>query len=152
MAEGEIPNRIGHAIRVTVFWISLPFIGLLLAGDRYFADHGSALQVAGCLAVGLLSILVAVYWERLLPRRWRPKAQPALSYLSNEDSELGGAIRDMAWRSAWGKWFTSQSLANNPLNPPNESLTMNAATHIVLDALTDGSLEVRGRKPGQIGL
>ena len=38
MAEGEIPNKIGHAIRVAVFWISLPFIGLLLAGDRYFAE------------------------------------------------------------------------------------------------------------------
>jgi hypothetical protein len=98
----------------------------------------------------LASVPVGFFLIWLALRTPKPKIADGLGYLQNEDSELGGAIRDMAWRSAWGKWFTSQSLANNPLNPPNESLTMHAATHIVLDALTDGSLEVRGRRPGQM--
>jgi hypothetical protein len=150
VAEGEIPNKIGHAIRVAVFWIALPFIGLLLAGDRYFADNGTSAQVAACLAVAILSILIAVYWERLLPGRWRPKAEPALGYLRDEDAELGGAIRDMVWCSAWGKWYTAQSLANSAPNPVNEQFIMSTATHLVLDALTNGQLEVRGRRPGQM--
>lgn len=150
MAEGEVPKKIDHAIRVAVFWIALPFIGLLLAGDRYFADNGTGKQVAACLAVAILSILIAVYWERLLPRRFRPKDDQSLGYLRDADTELGGAIRDMVWCSAWGKWYTAQSLANSAPKPVNEQFIMAAATSIVLDALTDGRLEARGRKPGQM--
>src|SRR5258707_2222376 len=54
----------------------------------------------------------------------------------------------MAWRSAWAKWFTSQSLANSL--HPDEALTMRAAASLVQDALTNSQLEVRGRRPGQL--
>jgi hypothetical protein len=150
VAEGEIPKKINHAIRSAVFWIALPSIGLLLAGERFFAEDGTRTQVAACLAVAILSIPIAVYWERLLPKRFRPQDDQSLGYLRNEDTELGGAIRDMVWCSAWGKWYTAQSLANSAPNPVNEQLIMSTATHLVLDALTNGQLQVRGRRPGQM--
>jgi len=56
----------------------------------------------------------------------------------------------MVWRSAWGKWYTAQSLANNAPKPVNEPLIMGTATHLVLDNLMNGQLQVRGRRPGQM--
>jgi hypothetical protein len=152
MADGgEIPHKLSHGIRLAVFWIGLPFIGLLVGNERIFDEHGNRYQVIACLAGALLSIAVAVYWDRLIPRRWRPKpaSEPVpLGYLHAEDAELGSAIREMVWCSAWGKWFPSQSLAVG--GKVNEPSVMGTATHLVLDALTDGKLQARGRKPGQM--
>ncbi len=148
MADSGIPDKLSTAIRVAVFWISLPFIGLLLGGEDI--RGGSYYWAAGWFGCALLSIFVAVYWDRFIPRRWRPRPASALTYLRDEDSELGGAIRDMVWRSAWGKWFTAQSLANSGPTPVNEQYIMGTATRQVLDTLTNGQLEVRGRRPGQM--
>jgi hypothetical protein len=148
--EGEIPNRLPHAVRVAVFWISLPFIFLLVGVERIFDPGGTRYQVGWCFAAAFLSILVAVYWNRLLPRRWQQVTDHPLAYLHAEDSELGSAIRDMVWCSAWGKWFAAQYLANNNHHPANEEHVMQSAASIVHDALMDGQLEARGRKPGQM--
>jgi hypothetical protein len=75
---------------------------------------------------------------------------PPLGYLRDEDTELGAAIRDMVWGSAWGKWFAAQSLADRAPRSINEQFLMGTATSLVLNALTDGRLEVRGRKLGQL--
>jgi Domain of unknown function (DUF4062) len=71
------------------------------------------------LASAILDLLVKAqvlaYAEELkkLRRARQPANPPPLSYLHNEDEELGGAILKMVWRSAWGKWYTAQSLANS---------------------------------------
>jgi hypothetical protein len=150
MTEGEIPNRLPHALRVAVFWISLPFIFLLVGVERIFDPLGDRYQVGGCFAAAFLSILVAVYWNRLLPLRWQSATDPPLAYLRDEDSELGPAIRNMAWRSAWSKWYASQSLATNNHRPADEAQIMNAAASNVRDALMDGKLEARGQRRGHM--
>jgi len=94
---------------------------------------------------------LAVYWDRLIPSRWRSRpASDDLTYLRDEDAELGGAVRDMAWHSAWGKWFAAQHLALNEHKPIADRELMGIATSLVLDAVTNGQLEVRGRRPGQM--
>jgi hypothetical protein len=148
MAEAEIPDQLSRAIRVGVFWVALPFILLLVGIERISDQAGNRYQVAGCILAALLSIWIAVRWSRLLPRRWRPATDAQLAYLRGEDSELGSAIRHMAWRSAYGKWFASQTLALS--GRPDEGRLMQVAAGEVLDALTDGRLEARGRRPGQL--
>jgi hypothetical protein len=146
--SGEIPPRLTQALRAAI-WGALPFIFFLVGVERIFDPHGSIYEVLGCFALAILSILLVVYWNQLLPRRWRQVTDPPLDYLSYEDSELGGAIRDMAWFSAWGKWFASQTLVTNR-RPMDEGTVMQTAAGQVLDALMDGRLEARGRRPGQL--
>jgi hypothetical protein len=98
--SGEIPHKLSHGIRLAVFWIALPFIGLLVGIERIFDEHGNRYQVMTCVAGALLSIAVAVYWDRLIPPRWRAKPLSELGYLHAEDAELGSAIREMVWCSA----------------------------------------------------
>jgi hypothetical protein len=145
--SGEIPSKLTPALRAAI-WSALPFIFFLVGVDRIFAPDGSISQVLICFALSVLSVLLAVYWNRILPQRWRPSEPMRLGYVHAEDAELGSAIREMVWCSAWGKWFPSQSLAVG--GKVNEQTVMGAATHLVLDALTDGHLEARGRKPGQM--
>jgi Fe-S cluster biosynthesis and repair protein YggX len=71
-------------------------------------------------------------------------------YLSDVDSELGSAIRDMATYSAWAKWFASQSLATNNHQLVRQDDIMNKASSIVLDALMNGKIFARGRPAGAI--
>jgi hypothetical protein len=126
-----------------------PPVHLLSRGvDRIFASDGSMLQVLVCFALSILSVLLVVYWNQILPPRWRQSTDRALDYLHAEDAELGSAVREMVWFSAWGKWFPSQALAVG--GKVDEQSVMAAATHLVLDALTDGHLQARGRKPGQM--
>ena len=47
-----------------VFWISLPFIFLLVGVDRFFDNHLFQPQPFWVLSV--LSIVVAFYWEKLI--------------------------------------------------------------------------------------
>jgi hypothetical protein len=147
MADSGVPDKLLPAIRLAVFWIAVPFIGLLLGGEDF--RGGNYAWTAGWIGCALISILIAVYWDNLLPARLRSKVQP-LGYLRNEDSELGAAVRDMAWRSAWARWFASQFLANNNHQPAREEQIMQTASILVLDALTDGRLEARGRRAGRL--
>ena len=69
-------------------------------------------------------------------------------YLFSTDSELGSAIKMMAWASAWGKWFSAQLLANQDRPIDKEGIdkqVMQIAATLVTDAAMDGKLEVRGR-------
>jgi hypothetical protein len=63
---------------------------------------------------------------------------------------LGSAIRSMAWASAWGKWYAAQHLALNEHKSITDWELMGTATHLVLDAVVNGQLEVRGRRPEQL--
>jgi hypothetical protein len=66
-------------------------------------------------------------------------------YLRYRDSELGSAVRNMAWDSAWGRWYSAQQLSSN--GKRNDWVLMNTAASLVVDALIDGRLEARGRTP-----
>jgi TIR domain-containing protein len=75
----------------------------------------------------------------------------ALEYLRNKDSELGSAIRDMVWRSAWGKWYRAQLLANvGRSGSEAEENALQAASHLIDDQLINGELVVHGRLPGRM--
>jgi hypothetical protein len=74
-------------------------------------------------------------------------------YLSSTDEELGPAIMQMAWASAWGKWFSAQLLArqNDAINKEAlDGQAMQTAASLVTTAATDGRLRVRGRKPNRV--
>jgi hypothetical protein len=79
----------------------------------------------------------------------RRESKPyTLEYLRHNDSELGAAIRDMVWRSAWGKWFMAQLLVNSRHAAIDQAL--HAASLLIDDQLINGQLEVRGLPPGSM--
>jgi hypothetical protein len=145
MADVGIPEKLLPAIRVSVFWIALPFIGLLLGGEDI--RSGNYYWAAGWLGCALASILIAVYWDRFLPSRLRKST--SLQYLRDKDPTLGSAVRDMTWHSAWAKWYSAQHLVNSGGPIPEDDL-LSAASSIVTDQLKDRELEVRGRLPGKM--
>jgi hypothetical protein len=130
----------------------LPLVGLEELVRSYVSEQPALPHwVSIVLIVSGLPIYVSPWaWKKLRGAAPEADSPPPLEYLRDEDSELGGAIRDMVWCSAWGKWYAAQCLANNPKSKANEADVMRTATVIVLAALTDGRLEVRGRKPGQM--
>ena len=134
-AGGGIRNWLG----------ALGFISALIGAEMLREDH--PVWIGATLIVAALPIYLSpVIWRRL--RRSKTPAAASLEYLRNKDSELGSSIRDMVWRSAWAKWFAAQSLAIN--NHSNEEQIMLVATSLIREALMDGRLEARGRKPGQL--
>jgi hypothetical protein len=117
MSDSAIPAKLLPAIRLAVFWVSIPFIGLLLGGED--VRSGTYYWAAGWLGCALLSIVVAVYWDRFIPARFREEASPSLKYLNNRDSQLDPAIISMARESAWGRWYAARHLVNSgiPIGP-----------------------------------
>jgi hypothetical protein len=121
----------------------VPLIGVEIIKEGGSKWIGAILIVAG----------LPIYWSPAI-WKWLRRGKSAttelapLAYLSDEDSELGSAILYMVWRSAWAKWFAAQDLATS--HSASEEYVIQIATHLVLNALTDGQLEVRGRRPGQL--
>lgn len=105
-------------------------------------DNGAGLMLAG------LPMSPAIW--KWLRRGKSATGLASLDYLRDEDAELGSAVRDMVWCSAWGKWFAAQYLATNNHHPVSEESVMQVATGLVLDALMNGRLEARGQKAGQL--
>ncbi len=142
----EASDTIGGGLRN---WLgALGFI-VSLIGAEVLHEGGPKLIGAILIVAGLPLFLSPFIWNRL--RGVNPTIeQTPLAYLRDEDSELGGAIRDMVWCSAWGKWFAAQYLATNNHHPASEEHVMLIATGLVLDALTNGQLGARGRRPGQL--
>jgi hypothetical protein len=148
MADAGIPERLLPAIRLAVFWIALPFIGLLLGGEHLGAGH--YYSAGAWFVCTLLSIVVAVYWERLIQLIWpRYNEQRALAYLHNRDSELGSTIISAAFNSAYGKWYAAQILVNSG-QPIGRRYLLHTMANQVLDKVLDGEIEIRGRRPGQM--
>lgn len=90
-------------------------------------------------------------WERMRGRFRRHKSEN--QYLSSTDTDLGSAIKMMAWVSAWGKWYSAQLLANQDSAIDKEGIdrqVMQTAASIVTDAAMAGKLAVRGRPPDSI--
>jgi hypothetical protein len=143
MADSGIPEKLLPAVRIAVFWIALPFILLLVGIERIFDSNGTRYQVLACFVGAFLSVVLAVYWDRIIPRRFRAKPQ-RLEYLRHKDSELGSAIRDMVWFSAWARWFAARHLVSSG-TPIAESYLLSIASQLVGQNLIDGDIEVRGR-------
>jgi hypothetical protein len=149
MADSGIPDKLLPAVRGAVFWVAVPSIGILLSGERI--SDGKYYEAAAWFGCAFLSILIAVYWGRLITWIWpRYSEQRSLSYLSDRDSTLGSAIQAMARRSAWGRWYAAQNLVNSgiPINEGHHLLQI--ASSVVRDKILDGDLEVRGRRPGRM--
>jgi hypothetical protein len=146
MADAGIPDKLLPAIRIGVFWAALPFIGLLLGSEEF--RSGGYGWAAGWYGCATLSILIAVYWDRILP--WRLRAsQSSLKYLAQQDSDLGDAIKRMVRRSAWGRWYAAQHLVNAG-SPIRDLSLLQIAGHVVMDEIVNGRPEIRGRRPGQL--
>lgn len=73
-------------------------------------------------------------------------ANRALTYLTYRDAELGPAIISMARQSAWGRWFAAQHLVNSGARIDLRHLYQIAAGQ-VMDEITNGNLDARGRRP-----
>jgi hypothetical protein len=98
------------------------------------------------MATGVFPLYVAP-WARDHMFKSRGPSEPSrLQYLRNADSELGEAIRFMAWRSAWAKWFASEQLANNDHKTTDEAHVMQIAASKVWYNLKHGQLELWGRR------
>jgi len=100
------------------------------------------------VAMGLVTLffLLRGWW---LGRSANRKPSDRLAYLHYEESEIGSAIHDMVRRSAWGRWYAAQILANTQRSMEDRNL-LNTASGLVLEALVNGQLQARGRHPGGI--
>jgi hypothetical protein len=135
---------------VRAFLGSAGFLTMMFGG--YYLYEGKPPWWTGYLLITIgLPIFVSPAIIRSLRRKKTTQPEPP-DYLHGEDAELGPAIRDMAWMSAWGKWYAAQCLANNPHGTPDqrEANVMRAAASIVGRALVNGKLETRGRRPQQM--
>jgi hypothetical protein len=144
--DTPIPNRWSPALQAAL-WGAAPFVFFLAA-----VVEGAIAQkywvAAICAVLFFVSIGVVVHWDTLLPPRWRSTPKK-LEYLRDRDTELGAAIRDMVWRSAWGRWFSAQVFINGE-QPASEETVFHAASHLVTNQLVNGDLEVRGRLPNNL--
>jgi len=153
----ESSSKARDAIDRAVFAVC-ELLGLTFAlpfGDAIYRGEQPAQAQWIYLGVGILLGVAgtAPFWIREAWKRLRystSKEKGPLTYLYNEDEELGAAIRMMAWSSAWGKWYAAQHLAINDHRPVNEEHVMQIASSIVWEALKDGKLDAQGRKPGQL--
>ncbi|GEM_PF-2059320 len=140
-----IPTGLGFAIRIAIFWGAIPFVGILLGWeDLRKGEYGWGI---GQFCIAFLSIALSVYWE-LFSQKRAAKYQK-LKYLSGESTDLGSAIKMMAWYSAEGKWFAAQHLATTNRPIPEKDL-MHWADMRVWQQLKDGELSARGQKLGEL--
>lgn len=98
------------------------------------------------IVAGVLTFVSRVTWK--LVRASKARAAK-LQYLSYTDSELGPAIVQMVFRSAWGRWFRARQLTQGTKQPDLNSALGVAASKVNIQLL-NGDLEVRGRKPNSI--
>ena len=87
MAELEMPNRL-FALRYFI-GAPLPFIFLWVAVEKGF--EGQSYRALACLGAALLSFIVAAFWDRIIPARFRDDAKE-LEYLRTEQSFIWVAL------------------------------------------------------------
>ena len=88
MTELETPYRFLSALRYFM-WIPLPFIFIWVAVEKVFG--GRSYRAMACLGAAVLSFVVAVYWHRTIPLRFRDEAKE-LEYLRTEQSFIRVAL------------------------------------------------------------
>jgi hypothetical protein len=77
----------------------------LVAGVGDWATPGARIAF---ITLGMITFFAA--FGPTIVRRFKPRHGNSMSYLSAHDYELGPAIIEMAYRSAWGRWFAAQQL------------------------------------------
>jgi hypothetical protein len=140
----------------TVAGVGIDMVGNSL--DHFWPDAPhwlwNAIFVLGTVMMMAFPLWAAGCFLSWLFVRWRTIAgerrRRADSYLSDLDSELGSAIRQMVWRSAWAKWYAAQCLVSDRHEPIDEDSHMQTGASLVTSAAMDGELAVRGRQPGAI--
>ncbi len=125
------------------------FLAMMFGG--YFIYEKSDVRTGiPLIVVGLPLFLSPWLWEHALRLFSSARGKAQLEYLSNRDSDLRSSIITAGWRSAYGRWFAAQILVNSgqPIQP---RYLLHIMAGEVLDKILDGDIEVRGRKPGQMG-
>jgi hypothetical protein len=143
----DASKTLGGAVRA---WLGTCGFLLMMFGGYFIYEHGNLYVGIPMLAGGLPLFVLPWAWDRVIARFRADPLPKKLKYLHYEDSEIGGAIRDMASYSAWAKWFASQSLAVDNHRPTGASEMMFTASSIVHTALINGKLIARGRPSGAV--
>ena len=65
-------------------WVPLPFIFSFIAVGRFFDGGSGKYQALGFLAMAVLTFVVGVYWDRIIPGRSRNKANHSSSEKGKE--------------------------------------------------------------------
>jgi hypothetical protein len=144
--DTQIPDRWGPALQAAL-WGAAPFVFFLASVvEGFIAGHYWVAAI--CAVLFFLSIGVVVHWDQLVPR-WLRERLGAPEYLSDKDSELSSAIREMVWYCAWAKWYAAQWLVNSG-RPATEDKILPIATSNIAQNLIDGDIEVRRRLPGEM--
>lgn len=130
--------------------IGLALLGILGGGAfMRFPDQlwiGSAMM--GVAIIGLILLAWHHFRTRQNNQSFEQKLR-ALEYLNRKDVELDWAIKAMAHKSAWGRWYAAQHLVNSK-NPIGDQYLYNVASGVVHQKILDGTLVVRGRMPGKL--
>jgi hypothetical protein len=130
-------------------WLGAGGFLLMMFGGYFLYEKGDFHVGIPMILGGLPLFILPWAWERFKAFfRSSPRPQQ-LEYLSAKDSDLGSAIKSMARRSAWGRWFSAQQLVNSG-SPIDNLYLLQIAGSIVRDQMLDGNLEVRGRGPGKL--
>jgi hypothetical protein len=111
-----------------------------------------SVKVGALAAVAIYALAVWPIPKLRKRHRDTPSLESKLKYLSQRDSDLGPAIISMALHSAWGRWYAARHLVNLTIPVRHEHLYQVAANE-VMEEITNGNLEVRGRRsdPRQLG-
>ena len=88
MDRMKTPNRLLYALRYFI-GVALPFIFFWIAVEKVFG--GQSYRALACLGAAVLSFVVAVYWHRIIPARFRDEAKE-LDYLRTEQSFIWVAL------------------------------------------------------------
>jgi hypothetical protein len=127
--------------------IALALVGLGGAGAIMIALNqvwiGWTMIAVAAIGGGLLTLHHFRFERR---EAFSTLSYPLLTYLSARDSQLESAIISMAHNSAWGRWFSAQHLANSGV-PVGLQYLYQIAAGEVMKEITNGNLEVRGRRP-----
>lgn len=130
---------------------ALGFISPLLGGEEvlrwFLTGSGSPRAGVALIVLGLPLYLSPAAWKAARRRIKRGKASDqAPEYLSQKDSELGYAIISMARKSAVGRWKAAQQLVSSGTRASEHYLYRWAAS-VVMEEITNGKLQIRGRRP-----
>jgi hypothetical protein len=136
-----------------IVWFGVRLMGYQIVAPETWEQGIAAFLLCAAAAWVIIFVGRLLYWPyrelRIARRRLARALSRTLAYLSNRDSELGWAISQMAHRSAWGRWYSAQSLATSGV-PIREDSLLSIASSVVIEKIIDGELEVRGRQLGNI--
>jgi hypothetical protein len=66
------PKELKYLRKQSFIWVALPFTFSFIAVERFF--DGGRYEALGFLAMAMLTFVVGVCWDRIIPRRSRYKA------------------------------------------------------------------------------